>query len=163
MSSPSPGCGGHEVGQHSCNLAQTEVKVTFAGLFFLFALLAVCVTAMVKGGQDERTAAIAFAVAAFVSPLVDARRFSGPAIGLILIDSILFVIICIIAMRSRSFWPMWAAGFQMCTLAGHLAAAKSPTMLPAAYADTLVIWSYAVMVTLALGTILEGQERHGRR
>jgi hypothetical protein len=35
-------------------------------------------------------------------------------------------------------------------------------MMPAAYADTLAIWSYAVMASLAVGIFIEGQERHGR-
>jgi hypothetical protein len=107
-------------------------------------------------------AAVAVAVATFVSPFFDGGGFSGPELGLVLVDSGLFAALAFIALRSRAFWPMWAAGFQLCTLAGHMAAAKSSTMLPAAYADTLVIWSYAVMASLFAGTLMEGRVHRGR-
>ncbi len=134
-----------------------------AFIVFVAALLLVCAFAALRGGADERLAATAIAIAAVTSPLVPSHGFAGPELGIVLVDAGVFVVLAGIAMRSRAFWPMWAAGFQLCALAGHLAASQSPTMLPAAYADTLAIWSYAVIVTLALGTIVEGQERHGRR
>lgn len=130
---------------------------------FLAALVIVCGLASLRGGRDERLAAAGLAMAAVLSPMVLSHGFAGPEMGIILIDAALFAVLGGIAMRSRSFWPMWASGFQLCALAGHLAAAKSPNMLPAAYADTLAIWSYAVMVTLAAGILVERQERRGRR
>jgi hypothetical protein len=136
--------------------------MTFVGLFFLVALLVVCGTAVARGGPDERVAAGAVAVATIVSPFVKSQNYAGPELGLVLVDVALFVSLAAIAMRSRAFWPIWAAGFQLCGLAGHLAAAKSNSMVPAAYAETLAIWSYAVIATLLAGTLLEGRRHHGR-
>jgi hypothetical protein len=130
---------------------------------FVAAQLAACALAAVRGGRDERLGAAAIALASILSPMVLSHGFAGPEVGVVLVDASLFAALGGIAMRSKSFWPMWAAGFQLCALAGHLAASESPTMLPAAYADTLAIWSYAVLAALALGTVVEGQERHGRR
>ncbi len=129
---------------------------------FAAALIAICGTAAWRGGQDERLAAGAIAVAAILSPIVSARHFDGPELSLVLVDLGLFATLGAIALRSRAFWPIWAAGFQLCTLAGHFAAAKSGSMVPAAYAETLAIWSYAVMTSLLVGTLLEGHRNHGR-
>lgn len=134
----------------------------FFDYLFGAALVAICATTLWRGGQDERLAAGAIAIAAILSPLVTARRYDGPETFLVLVDLGLFLALAAIALRSRAFWPIWAAGFQLCTLAGHVAAAKSSAMVPAAYAETLAIWSYAVMAALLIGTLLEGQRRHGR-
>lgn len=136
--------------------------MSFASILFVCALVTVCGVAMWRGGSDERVAASAIAAAAILSPLVRVHDYSGPELGLILVDGSLFLLFAFIAMRSRAFWPMWTAGFQLCALAGHLAAAKSSAVVPAAYVETLVIWSYAVMLGLFVGTLVEGQRRHGR-
>jgi cytochrome bd-type quinol oxidase subunit 2 len=138
-----------------------EKFVNLAFLLFVSAMLAVCSLAVLRGGQDERIAAIGIAAAAVMTPLMTAHGFAGPEMGIVLVDIALFLVLATIAMRSRSFWPLWAAGFQLCGLAGHLAAAKSPEMLPAAYAETLAIWSYAVMTSLAVGAVVEGRADRG--
>lgn len=131
-------------------------------IIFMISLIAVCGVVAWRGGSDERIAAGAMALAALLSPFVKARGYSGPEVGLILVDLGLFVVLAGISLRSRAFWPMWAAGFQLCGLAGHLAAAKSNVVVPAAYAETLAVWAYAVIITLLVGTLMEGQHRHGR-
>jgi hypothetical protein len=137
-----------------------EVGVTILDVLFLVVLGAVCGTAAWRGGQDERLAAGAIAAAAFLSPFVSARGFVK--LGVVLVDIGLLIVLGAVALRSRSFWPIWATGFQLCTLAGHFAAAKSSVMVPAAYAETLAIWSYAVMASLLVGTLVEAQRHHGR-
>lgn len=144
-------------------LPEQEKAVSPAYFIFILVLVTVFALAIVLGGREERLAALALALAAILSPMVLSHGFAGPEVGVVLVDAALFATLAGIAMRSRSFWPMWASGFQLCALAGHLAAAKSPSMLPAAYADTLAIWSYAVMVTLGAGILVERQERRGRR
>lgn len=131
-------------------------------VLFILTLLIVCSTAFARGGRDERTAAAAIVIAAFLSPLVTSHGYAGPEVGLVIVDGGLFLVLALVAMRSKAFWPMWAAGFQLCALAGHLAAAKSSVIVPAAYVETLIIWSYAVLVGLFAGTFLEGRHHHGR-
>lgn len=132
-------------------------------LAFIFGMLAACGIAAWWGGRDERLAALALALASLITPLAVSRHWAGPELGVILVDGALFAALVYIAIGSKAFWPMWAAGFQLCGLAVHLAAAISPKMLPAAYAETLAVWSYAVIVTLLVGTLLESGVRHGRR
>lgn len=131
-------------------------------IIFMICLGVVCGVVAWRGGLDERLAAGAIALAAVLSPFVKSRGYAGPEVGLILVDLGLFIALAAISLRSRAFWPMWAAGFQLCGLAGHLAAAKSNAVVPAAYAETLAVWAYAVMASLLVGTLMEGQQRHGR-
>jgi hypothetical protein len=132
-------------------------------LAFILAMLCACGVAAWWGGRDERLAALALALAAVITPLAVSRHWAGPEMGVVLVDGALFAALMYIAIGSRAFWPMWATGFQLCGLAVHLAAAMSPHMLPAAYAETLAVWSYAVVLTLLIGTLFEGRVRHGRR
>lgn len=131
--------------------------------FFIFVLVGAILTALLKGGRDERLAAIAIMVAALVTPFVRTHNYTTAEFGIVMVDFALFLALAAIAMRSTSFWPMWAAGFQLGALAVHAAAARLPNILPAVYAETLVIWSYPVLGALALGTWLEYRQRHGQQ
>lgn len=133
-----------------------------AFVFFLFCMLAVCAFAVMRGGTDERIGALALAAAAVGSPLVMSHDWGGPEVGVVLVDLALLAALIVLAMRSRAFWPMWAAGFQGCAVAVHLVAARSPTMLPAVYAETLAVWAYPVLAALAVGTWVETRVTHGR-
>jgi hypothetical protein len=115
------------------------------------------------GGRDERMAAGCIAAAAVLSTVATVHNYSTPEVWVILVDFMLFCGLATISLQSRSFWPIWAAGLQLCGLAVHLAAARMPTMRPAAYADTLAIWSYLVIVSVALGTWLEVRRRYGQQ
>lgn len=130
---------------------------------FLSLMTATAGLAFRVGGAQERIAASALLLATVASPLVQSHSFAGPETGVLLVDIALFTTLLLLSLRSQAFWPMWAAGFQLCALAVHLAAAKSPNMLPSAYAETLAIWSYLVMGSLAAGTWLESRVQHGQR
>jgi len=127
----------------------------------------VCTYAVLYGGKDERLGAILLAAAAVLSPLSLVRGWAAPELGITLVDVGLFAALLALAMRSRAFWPIWAAGFQLCAVAVHLVAGLSPSMLPAAYAETLALWAYPVLAALAVGTWVEAgedsEERHERR
>lgn len=124
-------------------------------VFFLLVLVGTTIVAARFGGRDERTAAFAVVAAALLSPVLIRHGFAGPEYGVVLVDGLLFAALLALAMGSRAFWPLWAAGFQLVALAVHVAAALVPHMLPAAYATTLAIWSYPVLASLALGTVVE--------
>jgi uncharacterized protein (DUF2062 family) len=126
-------------------------------MIFLLALGGTLLLAALHGGRDERTAALAIGAAALLTPLLVSHHYEAPELGVLLVDSLLFAALAAIAMSSRAFWPMWAAGLQLGALAVHLAAAKMPEMVPAAYAETLAIWSYAVLGALAAGTWWEAR------
>lgn len=135
--------------------------MTFLFILFAVGTIASIILAWWKGGRDERLASTALLTAALVSPILQSHRYASPELGIVLVDIGLFAALLGIALFSRSFWPIWAAGFQLCGVAVHLAAAKSPFMLPATYADALAIWTFPVLGALLLGTWHEGRMRHG--
>jgi hypothetical protein len=116
--------------------------------------------AWTRRGTEEKVAATAIAAATFLTPVMQDRAFAGPELGILLVDTLLFLVLAGLSLRSRAFWPLWAAGFQLGTLAVHLAAAQMPEMLPAVYAETLIIWSFPVLVVVAMG--IHGEARGAR-
>lgn len=135
-----------------------------AFIFYLIIMLSVCGFAILKGGNDERMAAVALAAAAILSPVALVSDWHRPEIGIILVDVALFVALLLLALRSTAFWPLWATGFQLCAVSVHMVALISPSLLPAAYAETLALWAYPVLASLALGTWFETEaHHHGRR
>jgi hypothetical protein len=125
-------------------------------VFFGTLLAGTAAIAWRRGGRDGKIAAAALVGGAALSPVAQMRGFAGPEYGLVLVDLLLFLVLSALAFRSRAFWPLWAAGFQLGGLAVHLAAAQMQGMLPAAYAATLIIWSYPVLAAVALGAWFEG-------
>ncbi|WP_448579262.1 hypothetical protein [Thermaurantiacus sp.] len=130
-----------------------------AAIFYM-ALAMVVGFAFARGGRDERLAAIAMLMAAAATPLLVQQQFAGPEAGVILVDIALFLALSAIAMQSTRFWPLWAAGFQLGAVVVHFASSRLPELIPAAYAETLVIWSYPVLAALLLGAVLEGARGH---
>lgn len=131
-----------------------------AFIFFLISMLGVCGFAILRGGNDERLGAVALAAAAILSPLALISGWSRPETGIILIDVGLFVALLLLALRSTAFWPLWATGFQLCAVAVHLVALISPALLPAAYAETLALWAYPVLLSLGIGTWFRSEAHH---
>ncbi len=136
--------------------------MTISQIMFFGALTAVIGVVVRHGGRDERTGAFALLAAGLLTPVLVRHSYAGPEYGVVLVDALLFAALLALAMGSRAFWPVWAAGFQLVGLAVHAAAAMVPEMLPAAYADSLAIWSYSVMAALFVGTIVELQRRQLR-
>lgn len=131
-------------------------------ILFLSALGVAVFVAFWHGGRDERAAAIALLAATAITPVALSHGYASPEFGVVIVDLAVFAILAMIALRSQAFWPMWAAGFQLCALSVHLAAAQMPHMMPAAYAETLAIWSYPVLAALGFGTWFEAGNRHGQ-
>ncbi|QMW23481.1 hypothetical protein [Sandaracinobacteroides saxicola] len=129
--------------------------MALTAILFLTVLFAVTALALLRGGREERTVAFALVAAALLTPVVAAHGFEQPEAGVVLVDALLFALLIAVAVRSACFWPTWAAGFQLGALMVHVAAMAVPHMIPAAYIDTLAIWSYAVLFALAGGVLAE--------
>ena len=57
-----------------------------------------------------------------------------------------------VALRSERFWPLWISGLQLTTSVAHFFKVIDPTLLPMAYSAAARIWSYPILVILAVGT-----------
>jgi hypothetical protein len=106
-----------------------------------------------KGGREEKLAGAALALAAFATPLLKDPRWLGPQWGVFAGDVAFLALIVTIAMRTRRWWPLCAAGFQLLGVLTHAARLIDDTVGSWAYATAGVIWSYAVLAAVAVGTI----------
>lgn len=131
-------------------------------LLFITILFTAIGLALTFGGRDERYAAIFIAIAAILTPVVEKGAYASPELGVLIVDLGLFIGLMWIALRSTRFWPIWAAGLQLGALFVHFAAIRIPQISPGAYFETLAIWSYAVLGTLAVGAWAEVRSRRDR-
>lgn len=123
-------------------------------VFFAF-LVATLSVAFGRGGRDERIGGVMVLVAALATPMVQLSLFSQVERGILAVDVLLLVGLVALAVRSNRHWPMIATGFHATNIALHLARSALAGLDGDAYADASVFWSYPVLLTLLLGSVLE--------
>jgi hypothetical protein len=124
-------------------------------------LVGICGYALWRGRRDERVVAAVCLGASIISLLSLTQwqsRYSGVETGLLLVDAITLALFTGVALRSNRFWPLWVAGLQLTTSMGHLMKAIDADLLPIAYGAALRLWSYPILIILAVGT-WRGQHR----
>jgi hypothetical protein len=118
-------------------------------------LLLVCGYALWRGHRDERVVALICLVASVLSLLSLTGwtdRYSGIEMRLLTVDLLTLVLFVIVALQSHRFWPLWIAGLQLTTSMGHLIKAMESDLMPVAYGAALRMWSYPILLILAVGT-----------
>lgn len=130
-------------------------------LLFLALLATCCGYSIVFGGGPERTAAgillAAVAATATVGQL-HFRQFSGPEIGILLVDFATFTALMVLAVRADRFWPMAVAACVGVGLMAHASILLAPGIVPSVYATLHAFSAYPTLLILAAGTY-----RHRKR
>lgn len=126
----------------------------FARLILYNALLiTACGYAWLRGRSDERIAATVCFAASFASLLFLTRlRFSEIEIGILIVDLAVLGAFVAVALRSERFWPLWVSGLQLTSTVPHLLKLVDPHLMPFAYAAAETIWSYPILIILAVAT-----------
>ena len=125
-------------------------------LYFFGTLLLVSAYALIRGGAPEKIVATFYLFAYALS--VVATRTAGGLYDAV-IGSILVVDICLaaalvaVSLYANRYWTMWAASLQIVAIFAHFAMLILPGVVSAAYAVTLLIWSYASLPLLMAATI----------
>jgi len=127
----------------------------FLQTVFGFFLAGSALVAFRLGGRDEKHIAVALLVASLATPLLQTSSFDGVQYGIFVTDALLLLVLVYVALVSNRYWPMFAAGFQLTTIFFHVANGSGIHIVPAAYADVIVFWSYLVIATLLGGTLIE--------
>lgn len=122
-------------------------------------MLLTCGTALWFGRDSERWTALVLVCAAVGSLIAQTSKFFQPESGILLIDLALLGYLIWLAMRSDRFWPMYAAGFQIIGTLIHVARITDESIFQSAYATGQILWSYPVLLTLAVGTWFEARRR----
>ena len=128
---------------------------------FRILLLATCGYALWRGRSDERIVALVCLVATLASRVAFSPlhvRYTNIETGLLLIDLGVLAAFIFVALRSPRFWPLWVAGLQLTSSTAHLMKAIDQNLLPMAYGAAIALWSYPILIILAIGT-WRGQRR----
>ena len=128
------------------------------------AIILVCAFALWKGERIERTVAIAFMAAWLLTLIVDDRwRWGDPQWNVIAVDVALLVVLAGLAMTTGLNWLLFAAAFQLLGVATHLAIIVEPRFVAKTYLTGLILWSYLVIASLAVGTWIAWRARDAPR
>ena len=123
--------------------------------FFWTLLLLTCGYAILRGGREERTAALACLAASIATQFVVAPlqlRYSQVEYGALGIDLAMLGLFTALALRSGRFWPLWVAGLQLTASMAHLLKAVQLDLLPHAYAAAIRFWAYPILLILVAAT-----------
>ena len=126
-----------------------------AAAFWLFLLCSLSIL-LALGGKEGRLIAIACISAAVGTFL--ANSFLGFTRGFPVVfatDVILLSIAVAVALESARFWPLWFGGFELITVACHIAKWAFPATIPQIYTDTAGFWSLPALTSASLGIILD--------
>ena len=117
--------------------------------------------AIARGGAPERIAGLVLLLAAMATWLVQnavVLPYAHVGVGASLIDVLLLGGLLALAMRADRFWTMWMVALHALGTSAHIAKAIDPDGDRLAYAILVKVWSYPIILILAVATI-----RHQRR
>jgi hypothetical protein len=121
-----------------------------------FTLLAICwLYAWFKGGSPERIGATILGVGSILSLAArssGAGRFGSVESGILLVDVATLIGFGALALSAKRFWPLWLTALQAVGIAGHAVKLVDSATIPLAYAFILALWSYPMLLLIALGT-----------
>jgi hypothetical protein len=129
--------------------------VTSVPFFLIFFVVAVAYAAWRGGGPERATAAVfvlALAGSAEVGFLHVPGNFRVVPLALFLVDSLLLIALCVIAVRANRWWTIPVAGCQLVEVLVHACKLLDAEMIPDSYALLVTIWSWPMVALLALGT-----------
>jgi hypothetical protein len=123
--------------------------------YYLTLQIIVTAYAFIAGGGPERVGAAGYAVAVAATHLIletHVGRWKSVEYGVFLVDVLLFIFFAILTVRANRFWPIWVSALLGLGVLGHLARWAGPHVIWWAYAVILSIWSYPILLIIALGT-----------
>ena len=124
-------------------------------IIFNALLVGSCGYALWRGRSEERMTAIVCIIATLTSIALVApasQRYASLEVGVLIVDVFTLGAFTLIALKSDRFWPLWISGLQLTTSIGHFLKAVEPNMVPIAYAAAGRLWSYPILLILAVGT-----------
>lgn len=112
------------------------------------ALMAVGGVAVWRGRDEERLAAAVILANWALSMMVFKARSEETQWAVLAVDFCQFLVFMWLALRSRSFWPLFLAGFALLQQVTHVAHALDARVSGWAYLTAERIWSYLMLFTI---------------
>ena len=127
------------------------------GIFFSILLLGSCAYAWLAGGREARwiTALIISAAVLSVPASYLDHGWSRTHLPVLGVDLLLLVGLIAMALRSKSYWPLWMAGFHLISVATHAATIAQPQLKPLIYFALQSFWSLPLLLVMVGGIMLD--------
>lgn len=120
---------------------------------YLVLLVSCCLYALARGGTPERAAVgilVSAVAASAITPSTGLHRFFQLELGMLMVDTCLFLAMTALALKAQRYWPMWLAAVKLNTVITHLLI-LSPSLMPWSYAVANAAWSYPSPLLIAIG------------
>lgn len=127
--------------------------------------IAVSAYAILRGGAPERLTACALLLAAVSTGMLESGTrslFTGLEVGVMIVDFLLLAAMIAITLHADRFWPAWVAALHALGTGAHLVKAINPDVIRVVYAVLAAVWSYPIVVLLAIGTLRHSQRIRAR-
>lgn len=111
----------------------------------------VCLLSLAYGRWEERTAAAALVIDSTITVLFRDTRWIGPQWTEFSVDVAYLAILVFIALKSRRYWPMFAAGFQLLSIMTHTIRMVDPQVNGWTYVTAMIMWTYLIMYAILFG------------
>lgn len=128
------------------------IKLAFATLLVL-----TCFYAAWRGGRSGKVGAAIFVTASLLNIPATAPNpsWSSEMVYIWAIDLGCLAALATLALYSRRYWPIWATGFQIASVATHFAVSLYPDGPPRVYMALETVWSVPILLVMLIGTRLD--------
>ena len=113
---------------------------------------AVASAAVLRGGQDERIAAVALLIGSLATKALYSHQGLQTEYGVLAIDIGLLAVLTWLALLTKRYWPIFAASFQLLAVVIHLARMAVPSLGGWSYISAGIIFGYLLAGAIAVGT-----------
>lgn len=129
-------------------------------IIWFISMTVVSLAALIWGGGAERIVAVANLCAWLASRLTfNAFGAGAHQWGVLAVDIGFLLVLLAAAVRTDRFWILFAAAFQLLGTVIHVTTMVDAKIEVLTYMRGLVIWSYLVLFSMAVGTWLEHRRR----
>ena len=122
---------------------------------YLLLLVSSVVFVFWKGQFDERLAAAALMIGSIMTPILFAlssKSWLNPNAALLVNEGAVTAVILFIAYRSKRFWPLPVAAFQVTAMIAPVAALFGENLASYAMGVTQGMWAYLQLLVLVIAT-----------
>lgn len=129
--------------------------------------------ALRSGGWESRVAFALFVMntigtilstASGLDRSADLSLWQHTNLGLFAADSLYVVGLYVLALRSRRYWPIWSAGFQLVCALTHFGPLLDPHTNAKLYRGLETVWMLPILVTMTIGIAKDRKfERRGKQ
>jgi hypothetical protein len=115
--------------------------------------IVVCGGAFWKGDREQQVAAGGVLLSWLVTLVLRDTRWIGPQWGAFGADVANLALLTVISIRTKRYWPLVAAAFQLLCVMTHVARMLDPGVRAWAYASGQVIFTQLLLIAIGVGVL----------